>query len=326
MAKQKCPECPPKGLPGYMGTMADMFTLLFAFFVLLFSMSTLDPAKMESTQDDAKKEKTAEEVKEIKEQLEKEKQALKSIGVDSLDNMSVEAYMDSIIQDTLEALAHKPSTRKMETSFASIKKILDIDSTAAELDRRDQRGLSMQINGDICFKSGKAEILDTLKYFLDAIADSFMVHRNDKRQIVIEGHTDNQRPGRKIREKYPSNWHLSSARASAVVEYLVNRGVNPARLSAHGYADRWPADMTWTDMRRGFVFQYDKENEREDRKNRMEMDDVIDSLNTSAELRRKNRRIKILVTHNNYVDGQGYGRMDYDTEGKQREFERKKKK
>ena len=60
--------------------------------------------------------------------------------------MSVEAYMDSIIQDTLEALAHKPSTRKMETSFASIKKILDIDSTAAELDRRDQRGFLYPVN------------------------------------------------------------------------------------------------------------------------------------------------------------------------------------
>ena len=48
MADETCPLCEGKGagLPGYFGTMADMFTLLFAFFVLMFSMATMDPAQM----------------------------------------------------------------------------------------------------------------------------------------------------------------------------------------------------------------------------------------------------------------------------------------
>ena len=48
MADEICPLCEGKGagLPGYFGTMADMFTLLFAFFVLMFSMATMDPAKL----------------------------------------------------------------------------------------------------------------------------------------------------------------------------------------------------------------------------------------------------------------------------------------
>ena len=48
MADKVCPLCEGagKGLPGYFGTMADMFTLMFAFFVLMFSMATMDPAKL----------------------------------------------------------------------------------------------------------------------------------------------------------------------------------------------------------------------------------------------------------------------------------------
>ena len=48
MADETCPLCEGegKGLPGYYGTMADMFTLLFAFFVLMFSLATMDPAKL----------------------------------------------------------------------------------------------------------------------------------------------------------------------------------------------------------------------------------------------------------------------------------------
>ena len=48
MPDEVCPLCEGQGsgLPGYFGTMADMFTLLFAFFVLMFSMATMDPAQL----------------------------------------------------------------------------------------------------------------------------------------------------------------------------------------------------------------------------------------------------------------------------------------
>ncbi len=46
MADKGCPKCPPEGLPQWMGTFADMMTLLFAFFVLLAALSTMDPVKI----------------------------------------------------------------------------------------------------------------------------------------------------------------------------------------------------------------------------------------------------------------------------------------
>ena len=67
MADEVCPLCEGKGagLPGYFGTMADMFTLLFAFFVLMFSMATMDPAQLPGDVGD-KGEGAAEEQKQMK--------------------------------------------------------------------------------------------------------------------------------------------------------------------------------------------------------------------------------------------------------------------
>ena len=138
----------------------------------------------------------------------------------------------------------------------------------------------------MCFKPMKAEIEPKLIKFLDAVADSFLINTNDKRQIIVEGHTDNMNIPKKFQKYYPTNWELSSARASAVVRYLIEKGVSPARVVAQGCADRWPADLTWADMRNGFA------------------DNVIDSLNQTLELRQKNRRIKIIFTSNDYIDGE----------------------
>ena len=326
MADDICPLCDGKGagLPGYFGTMADMFTLLFAFFVLLFSMATMDPAKMSEAGGDDVGAAKEEEVEEIVEEIKKEMEELKEQGITEINDQPIEQYMDSLIQEIKEQNETPPTQYEVEGEVAEIIEEMELDSSASI--SRDVRGTSFEINGNICFKQLSAEMQPELISFLQAAADSFLTNPNDKRQIIVEGHTDNEKIPKKYRNKFPSNWELSSARASAVVSFLINAGVNPARLVAHGYADRWPADMSWADMRRGFIEKPVGKNVRVEKgrsgqpeyvgtephpdgprsgikTKKFYMDTIIDSLNSTIELRAKNRRIKIIFTNQTFVDG-----------------------
>ena len=326
MADEVCPLCEGQGsgLPAYFGTMADMFTLLFAFFVLMFSMATMDPAKLsDAGGDDIGDAKQEEEMKELIEEIEKQAQELKERGVTEIDDQPIEEYMDSLIQELKAENEPPPKPHEIHGELAEIIEEMELDSSEAKVEMKDPRGTVIELNGNICFDAGEAAMKDELKTFLDAAVDSFLTVPSDNRQIIVEGHTDNWKPTGDVKKMYPTNWELSSARASAVVSYLISEGVNPARLVSHGYADRWPADMTWVDMRRGAVLKPRGENVEigegrggmpeytgvERNKNgdplfdTISMDSVIDSLNTTRELRAKNRRIKIIFTKEQFVDG-----------------------
>lgn len=327
MADEVCPLCEGKGagLPGYFGTMADMFTLLFAFFVLMFSMATMDPAQLPGDGGD-KGEGAAEEQKKTEEKveaMEKETQELKEMGITEIEGKPVEEYMDSLIQDIKEQSQPPPKKYEIHGDLAEIIEEMELDSSEANVDLKDVRGLAIELNGSICFDPGKATLKPALISFLDAAIDSFMTIPKDKNQIIVEGHSDNESIPKKYKEKYPSNWELSSARAAAVVKYMIDNGVNPSRLVAHGYAARWPADMTWADMRRGHLLKpvgdnveiikgrggqpeyigIDKDENGKPIFEKISMDSVIDSLNSNKELRAKNRRIKIIFTRQQFIDG-----------------------
>ena len=325
MADEVCPLCEGQGsgLPAYFGTMADMFTLLFAFFVLMFSMATMDPAKLSDAGGDDIGAAEAEEVEEMIEEIEKQAQDLKEQGVTEIDDQPIEEYMDSLIQELKTENEPPPKPHEIHKDLAEIIEEMELDSSEARVDRRDPRGTVIELNGNICFGAGVATMKDDLKAFLDAAVDSFLTVPSDNRQIIVEGHTDNWKPTRDVAKMYPTNWELSSARASAVVSYLIDKGVNPSRLVSHGYAERWPADMTWENMRRGEVQKPRGEDVEivEGRGGKPEytgvakdkygnplfdeisMDTVIDSLNRTKELRAKNRRIKIIFTQQQFVDG-----------------------
>ena len=326
MADEVCPLCEGQGsgLPGYFGTMADMFTLLFAFFVLMFSMATMDPAKLsDAGGDDIGDAKQEEEMNKMIEEIEKQAQELKERGITEIDDKPIEEYMDSLIQELKAENEPPPKPHEISGELDEIIKAMELDSSEAKIDFLDPRGMVIELNGNICFDPGKATMKDELKTFLSAAVDSFLTVPSDTKQIIVEGHTDNEVPTKKVAAKYPTNWELSSARSSAVVSFLINKGVNPSRLVSHGYAARWPADMTWANMRRGAVQKPRGENveiiegrggypeyvggERDKYNNpifdEMSMDAVIDSLNRTRELRTKNRRIKIIFTQQNFVDG-----------------------
>ena len=215
-------------------TYADMMTLLFAFFVLLYSMSSPDPVKMSAMEDAIAKEAGIEG--ELKSQNE------------------IKEDIEDIIEN------------------------LDLQNTANVI--KDPRGVAIELDGDICFSSGSTNIQGRLKTVLNNVATEVLTNPNDYRMVIVEGHTDSQPIPKNLKSFFPTNWELSAARASSVVNYLISQGVNSGRLQASGYADRWPAEVSWFDVRSGKV-----------------NDQVIKEQNKTQKQMNKNRRIKIVFTN-----------------------------
>jgi chemotaxis protein MotB len=100
---------------------------------------------------------------------------------------------------------------------------------------RAAHGVEIGINAKILFDAGDARLLPDAFGVLDKVAD--VLRQVPSGNVLVEGHTDSTPISN---EKYASNWELSSARAGAVVRYLVERGVAPRRLAAIGRADNFP--------------------------------------------------------------------------------------
>ena len=215
-------------------TYADMMTLLFAFFVLLYSMSSPDPVKMSAMEDAIAKE----------------------AGIEGELKSQNEIKED--IEDIIESL--------------------ELQNTANVI--KDPRGVAIELDGDICFSSGSTNIQGRLKTVLNNVATEVLTNPNDYRMVIVEGHTDSQPIPKNLKSFFPTNWELSAARASSVVNYLISQGVNSGRLQASGYADRWPAEVSWFDVRSGKV-----------------NDQVIKEQNKTQKQMNKNRRIKIVFTN-----------------------------
>ena len=282
----KCPECPDEGLPGWMGTFADMMTLLFAFFVLMFSMATMDPVKMAAFSEaeadkqggiaDTKEDKKGggKSAKEIKQQMEEFKQA----GVTEIEGIPIDDYTELAIEKAKNENKEKLNLSEVRFEFQDIIEELDVQDSAAV--STSPRGVELELDGDLCFGSGEVVMKPKLRTFLDESIDRIMTASDDLRPITVEGHTDSDwYPNGKLAKTYPTNWELSAARASEVVKYLILKGVNSGRLRATGFADQWPAGVTWKEMRTGDITP-----------------DIIAEKNSTAELKEKNRRIKIVIT------------------------------
>lgn len=101
--------------------------------------------------------------------------------------------------------------------------------------KNTSQGVEIAINAKVLFNSGDARLLPESSAVMSHIAQVLASH--SARHVLVEGHTDSVPISN---AKYASNWELSSARAGAVVRYLVDKGVAPHRLSAVGRADNVP--------------------------------------------------------------------------------------
>jgi chemotaxis protein MotB len=123
------------------------------------------------------------------------------------------------------------------------------DELVSELNEEIQKGriavsqlkdkLTLSMVDKILFDSGKAQVNTEGRAVLERVAE--MLNKVEDKQIRIEGHTDNVPIGSRLQEKFPSNWELSTARATNVVRYLQDEGgMDPGRLSAAGYSEFKP--------------------------------------------------------------------------------------
>jgi chemotaxis protein MotB len=101
-----------------------------------------------------------------------------------------------------------------------------------------QGRLTVTLVDEIVFSSGSAEMNAKGRATLDKIVGTLQ-SVTDKR-IVVRGYTDNEPIGAALRSRYPTNWELSTARASDVVRFLQGKGIDPTRLEAAGYGEYQP--------------------------------------------------------------------------------------
>lgn len=158
-----------------------------------------------------------------KEAMQKEKDALQA----KVDELSQKAEKAAQLEKATQT--YQDLTKKLE------KEIQDGQVQITEMKNR----LTMTMLDKIIFPSGSAEISADGEKVLDKVV-SILKDIKDKR-IQIEGHTDNVKIVSSLKKRFPTNWELSTARATEVVRYLQESGgIEPTLLSATGYSEYQP--------------------------------------------------------------------------------------
>lgn len=188
---------------------ADFITLLFAFFVVMYSVSSTNEGKLKAAADSIS-------------------QAFNPIIAMSASPIRV----DPKITSQLSSVIHP--------DFKVYQRIQDAVGESGEWGDRvqvtvEKRGIVIRVADTVIFDTGKAEIRSEAKEVLQKVGHIMATLNN---QVRVEGHTDNI-PIKTAR--YPSNWELSTDRASGIVRYFIDDAkMAPERLSAAGYSEFKP--------------------------------------------------------------------------------------
>ncbi len=229
-------------------TYADMITLLMALFMVLFSISSVNISKWVTLQRALRAAFSGNILPGGKAIAKPGASANASHAPSSIDVQAivpVTANTASALQSTsTHGAASSPAQAAAEHQsqlFAQIKHELDEYARAHGFAGKVQtsiepRGLVIRVlTDDLLFASGQAALNGRSSSLLDEISQ--LLNLAGEHPVNVEGNTDDIPIHSSV---YPSNWELSTARASTVVRFLSQHGVSPARLTATGYADQHP--------------------------------------------------------------------------------------
>ena len=213
---------------------ADFITLLFAFFVVMYAISSVNEGKYRIVSDsivsafNSQPGQSSETVVQVlpatprndliipqikQHQKLREEAARRAKDRDELRNKASE------IRAALEPLVQQGDVRIIEGAS----------------------GITVEINASVLFESGEARLQAPA---VAALSQVGQILGSTVFPVSVEGHTDNIPISTLL---YPSNWELSGARAASVVRLFIATGVAPQRLSAIGYAEQKPVASNDTD-------------------------------------------------------------------------------
>lgn len=224
MAKKKQEEA-PKGSPAWMATFSDLMNLLLCFFVLLFSMSTVDAAKFEAVV--ASLQSTFSVLPAGGSSIGEGE--LISSGVSQLKDFSI--YFEQLSSEESENIQEDSKEQSVKETYQQ-EALKESEQMAEEIGEQiENNGIQNQVevdfnaqyvlltlNGALLFDSGRSEIREDAYPLIDKIGAILSNYRSNI--IEIEGHTDNVPISN---SKYENNDVLSMYRALSVADYI--RGI-----------------------------------------------------------------------------------------------------
>ena len=216
MARKKYEE-EPDNHERWFVSYADFITLLFAFFVVMYAISSLNEGKYRVLSNA------------LGSAFGKAPVAINEIQTE----MPIRPLPNAKTRATEAKLRHE---REQMTNIAR-----DLQSVLAPLVREGKvrvtqtsRGVRVEINASVLFAPGEAKLTAESGQALKAVGSLL---KEDNHAIQVEGHTDNV-PIKNL--VFPSNWELSGVRASSVVRLFIESGVDESRLTAIGHGPNQP--------------------------------------------------------------------------------------
>ena len=210
---------------------ADFITLLFAFFVVMYAISSVNEGKYRVLSDSLVG-------------------AFKSKSTNTLpiaENNLPSAIIELPIKTDAPLITDEVSEKKLVQQKKMKRMAKDIMQALAPLVQdgkvrvtQSEHGITVEINASVLFSPAKAQLADSSRDTLRAVA---LVVREHEHEMHVEGHTDNLPIST---NQYPSNWELSTARASSVIRLFIENGVDTRRLTALGYGENRPVALNNT--------------------------------------------------------------------------------
>lgn len=224
--KKKHPE--HENLERWLISYADFITLLFATFVVLYALSQVDISDFQKLENSIKKAFEAPSLMQGSEGV------MDSSAGSIFDSSQADSVITPLMMEYMSPKYEEQSYEEIAKNIDEMSKTGEIEGVETEM---TERGLVIRFDDDYLFKSGSAVLSPAAQTKLDkvgaVIGKKFILH-----YMRIEGHTDNKPI---VSVVYPSNWELSSARASSIIRYFIKRfSFTPSLFTAVGFADTRP--------------------------------------------------------------------------------------